>query len=212
MAVVVAFRNREAMLGPFLYRMHPFLQQQFLNYTIYLVEQTPEENFNQAKMYNVGFVRARAEGPWDCYVFHDVDCLPENDQNLYFCTDQPRHLGISRSKTGYRYNTKYLGCANALTGWQVERVNGWSNRYFGWGGEDNDMLRRIKASGMNVVRMNENVATYTMLNHPRAKKNPNRRMFRSAQRTYKQDGLNTLNYTLVQLERRPLYTWLFVRV
>ncbi|XP_027227403.2 beta-1,4-galactosyltransferase 4 isoform X2 [Penaeus vannamei] len=214
LAVIVAFRDRAAMLGPFLYRMHPFLQQQSMNYSIYLVEQTPEGGFNQAKMYNVGFVRARAEGPWDCFVFHDVDCLPENDNNLYFCADQPRHLGVARSKTGYQlvHNNKYMGCANALTGWQVDRVNGWSNRYFGWGGEDNDMSRRIRASGMGVVRMDPAVATYMMLKHPPARRNPDRReILREAVRTYKEDGLNTLNYTLVQMERRPLYTWLFVR-
>ncbi|XP_042859006.1 beta-1,4-galactosyltransferase 4-like [Penaeus japonicus] len=213
LAIIVAFRNREPMLGPFLYRMHPFLQRQLLNYTVYLVEQTPEGSFNQAKLYNVGFVRARSEGPWDCYVFHDVDCLPENDRNLYFCTEQPRHLGVSRSKGGYRFSRKYLGCANALTRWQVERVNGWSNRYFGWGAEDDDMHRRILAAGMSVIRMDPEVATYTTLRHPQATRNPDKRaILRQAQKNYKFDGLNTLNYSLVLTARRPLYTLLLVRV
>ena len=36
----------------------------------------------------------------------------------------------------------YFGGIIALTSTQVEETNGFSNRYFGWGGEDDDFLNR----------------------------------------------------------------------
>ena len=38
-ALVIPFRDRDAHLRIFLQHMHPFLQRQFINYTIYVVEQ-----------------------------------------------------------------------------------------------------------------------------------------------------------------------------
>ncbi|XP_037801065.1 beta-1,4-N-acetylgalactosaminyltransferase bre-4-like [Penaeus monodon] len=102
-AIVVPFRDREAMMGPFLSHMHPFLQRQLLNYTIYIVEQTANKIFNKAKLLNIGYKHAQAEGPWDCYAFHDVDCIPEDDRNLYYCSSQPRHLAVGPDKFNYKW-------------------------------------------------------------------------------------------------------------
>jgi hypothetical protein len=32
---------------------------------------------------NVGFVEANKLYNWQCFVFHDVDLLPEDDRNVY---------------------------------------------------------------------------------------------------------------------------------
>ena len=40
---------------------------------------------------------------FDCYIFHDVDMLPENDLNLYFCdSNNPKHIGSYVDKYNYR--------------------------------------------------------------------------------------------------------------
>ncbi|XP_037804117.1 beta-1,4-galactosyltransferase 4-like isoform X3 [Penaeus monodon] len=103
LAVIVPYRNREVMVGPFLNHMHPFLQRQLLNYTIFIVEQSPgNKEFNRAKLLNIGYVLAQRSGPYDCYAFHDIDCVPEDDRNLYNCADQPRHLGVGMEKFKYK--------------------------------------------------------------------------------------------------------------
>lgn len=213
-AIVVPFRDREAMMGPFLSHMHPFLQRQLLNYTIYIVEQTANKIFNKAKLLNIGYKHAQAEGPWDCYAFHDVDCIPEDDRNLYYCSSQPRHLAVGPDKFNYKlFYPTCFGGASLMSGWQVERVNGWSNLYYGWGGEDDDMWERIHAEGMEVKRYPDHIATYTMLNHTKAPLNLRRYdLMAQTTATYKNDGLNSLNYTLVSTTRRPLYTKVLVDI
>ncbi|XP_042856341.1 beta-1,4-N-acetylgalactosaminyltransferase bre-4-like isoform X2 [Penaeus japonicus] len=213
-AVVVPYRDREHMIGPFLNHLHPFLQRQMLNYSIYFVEQSAGKTFNKAMLLNIGYKQAQAEGPWDCYVFHDIDCVPEDDRNLYYCSSQPRHLAVSPDKFGYKlFYPTCFGGASLMSGWQIERVNGWSNRYFGWGGEDDDMWDRIHAEGMEVKRYPEYIATYTMLKHAEAEPNPERyELLAQTLSSYKNDGLNTLNYTLASTTRRQLYTKFLVEI
>jgi len=53
---------------------------------------------------NVGYVEALKEKIFDCFIFHDVDLLPEDDRNLYTCPEQPRHMSVAVDKFKYRYN------------------------------------------------------------------------------------------------------------
>ena len=57
---------------------------------------------------------------------------------------------------------------------QFQTVNGFSNKYWGWGGEDDDMSNRIKYHGFYISRFPANVARYTMINHKKDKPNPHR--------------------------------------
>ena len=92
-SVIVPYRNRESQLHTFLPHMHRFLKHQGLNFTILVVEQMDENKFNRAKLFNVGFHQANKLFPeCDCFIFHDVDLLPVNPENLYICLDKPRHM------------------------------------------------------------------------------------------------------------------------
>ena len=96
MAIVIPYRSRETHLKTFLNHMHPFLTQQNLDYGIYVVEQANELHFNRAMLFNVGFVEAMKEYKWDCFIFHDVDLVPEDDRNLYTCPTTPRHMSVGK--------------------------------------------------------------------------------------------------------------------
>ena len=71
-----------------------------LDLQLYVFQHSPSV-FNKAAMMNLGFVEARMLGDFDCFFFHDVDMLPENDRNYYICTDQPRHVGAYVDKFQY---------------------------------------------------------------------------------------------------------------
>ena len=65
-------------------------------------------------------------------VFHDVDLLPEDDRNLYTCADQPRHMSVAVDKLHYRLPYPELfGGVSALSKDIMERVNGFSNQFWG---------------------------------------------------------------------------------
>jgi beta-1,4-galactosyltransferase 1 len=58
--------------------------------------------FNKAALMNVGFLEARKMAVFDCYVFHDVDMLAEDDRNMYTCQrDAPRHIGAYVNNFNY---------------------------------------------------------------------------------------------------------------
>ena len=86
-AIIVPYRDRDVHLRYFLNHFHPFLQRQQLNYGIYVVEQLGQDLFNRGLLFNVGFeyIQKTSNYSWNCYIFHDVDHLPENDYNLYTC-------------------------------------------------------------------------------------------------------------------------------
>lgn len=196
--------------------MHGLLQRQQLNYTIFFVQQNGENLFNRAKLLNVGYTEARKKGPWDCFVFHDVDMLPENDRNLYHCTIMPKHMVVCASNKDYEaaYKTSVSG-ANSMTDLQIQAVNGWSNSYWGWGGEDDDMWRRITAVGLATWRYPLTIGRYKMIQHKQQEKMElakRTKLLAKSHDNYKEDGLNTLKYTLLDTKLHSLYTTFVVDI
>ena len=64
----------------FLHHMHPIFQRQLLDYTIFVIEQSPKEDFNRGALMNVGYTEALKLDDFDCFAFHDVDLVPEDDR------------------------------------------------------------------------------------------------------------------------------------
>ncbi|CAI9591648.1 unnamed protein product, partial [Staurois parvus] len=210
-AIIIPYRNREEHLKYLLYNLHPFLQRQHLNYGIYIIHQAGSFTFNRAKLMNVGFKEAMKDEDWDCLFFHDVDLIPEDDRNLYTCDKFPKHASVAMDKFNYSLPYKdYFGGVSALTPEQYEQLNGLSNNYWGWGGEDDDFSARIHFRGMNISRPSALVGRYKMIQHSRDKGNminPQRYyLLRKAWGTWRQDGLNSLKYKLLSKELLPLYT------
>lgn len=44
--------------------------------------QIPAAKFNRAKLMNIGYREASLLYDYQCFIFHDVDLLPEDDRNL----------------------------------------------------------------------------------------------------------------------------------
>ncbi|CAN7942156.1 unnamed protein product, partial [Ixodes pacificus] len=174
-AILVPYRDRQKHLSLFLQHMHPFLQKQSVQYTIFVVEQTAEGAFNRAKLLNIGFVEATKRDSYCCIFFHDVDYLPEDLRNLYRCEQHPRHAGSAVS--AFRYVLPYPEFFGGVVSMRAEhfvRIRGFSNHFFGWGGEDDDLFRRVKHAGLSVVRWPSSISRYTMLEHKKEVPNPHR--------------------------------------
>ncbi|XP_063058768.1 beta-1,4-galactosyltransferase 4 [Engraulis encrasicolus] len=211
-AVLIPHRNREKHLLHLLHHLHPFLQRQQLHYAIYIIHQAGKAKFNRAKLLNVGYLEALKDRQWDCFIFHDVDLVPENDKNLYTCDPQhPRHLVVARNSTGYRLRYQgYFGGVTAMTREQFSRINGFSNAYWGWGGEDDDLRIRVEIQKMKIVRPPADVARYTMVFHKRDQGNEVNKdrmnLLNRVGQKWRNDGLNSCSYTTLSTQREPLYT------
>ncbi|XP_014276529.1 beta-1,4-N-acetylgalactosaminyltransferase bre-4 isoform X2 [Halyomorpha halys] len=213
-ALVVPYRDRKQILMTFLAHMHPFLQRQLLDYGLFVIEQAGTDDFNRAMLMNIGFVEALGMREFDCFIFHDVDLLPEDDRNLYTCPNQPRHMSVAVNVHNYRLPyPDIFGGVSAMTRAHFEAVNGFSNVFWGWGGEDDDMAARIKAAGLEITRYPKSIARYTMLPHIKQKANPRRfqQLYSGAKRR-KTDGLNSLQYRRLELRLTKLFTWVLVEL
>ncbi|XP_053986973.1 beta-1,4-N-acetylgalactosaminyltransferase bre-4-like [Hylaeus volcanicus] len=213
-AIIIPFRDRPQHLQALLYNLHPMLLRQQIDYQIFVIEQKGSESFNRAMLMNVGYVEALRERLFDCFIFHDVDLLPEDDRNLYTCPEQPRHMSVAVDKFKYRLPYADLfGGVSAMSREQFHMVNGFSNVFWGWGGEDDDMANRIKAHGLHISRYPANVARYKMLTHKKEKANPKRYEYlKTGKKRFSTDGLSDLQYELVNKQKPKLYTWLLVKL
>ncbi|KAK0078864.1 hypothetical protein PV325_002020, partial [Microctonus aethiopoides] len=213
-AIIIPFRDRMRHLETLLFNLHPILLRQQIDYEIFVIEQEGNGQFNRAMLMNVGYVEALKEKNFDCFIFHDVDLLPEDDRNLYTCPEQPRHMSVAVDKFNYRLPYADLfGGVSAMSRDHFRLVNGFSNVYWGWGGEDDDMANRIQAKGLHISRYPANIARYQMLTHRKEKANPKRYEYlKTGKKRFGTDGLKNLRYELIDKKKPKLYTWLLVKL
>ena len=150
LGIIVPYRNREAHLKMFRESVDAALKKQGIPYELIVVEQLDEKPFNRGKLLNIGFERAKKLG---CkYVaFHDVDMIPLKVDYSY--SETPIHLA-----TGFEDNPnikrivfdEYFGGITMFPVPIFEDINGYSNEYWGWGFEDDDLLYRCKEAGVTL--------------------------------------------------------------
>ncbi|XP_052281198.1 beta-1,4-N-acetylgalactosaminyltransferase bre-4-like [Dreissena polymorpha] len=215
-AVIIPYRDREQNLKVQLHHLHSVLQRQNLQYGIYVVEMAYPTPFNRGLLANVGFLVASDVIPYTCYVIHDVDLLVMDDRNLYRCGRVPRHLLAHSTKYGKLPYVAYFGGVVALKERHLRAVNGFSNLYFGWGGEDDDLLTRIFQVNLHISRPKPLIGGFYALQHQKDSGNPvNQKrdiLLKSAKERMFKDGISSVQYTLLALEKRPLFTWVYIAV
>lgn len=210
-AIIVPYRDRWFHFRVLLNRLHPMLRLQKIDYRIFLVEQAAGTPFNRGMLMNVGVNEALKFGHFDCFIFHDVDLIPEHDRNIYLCDYDTRHLASAIDEMRYHvlfYN--YAGGVVALTRENVFKINGYPNLYWGWGNEDDDFSARTMAAGLKLSRPPEYIGRYKMIRHKKeTRSNDGYELFLHWRHRHHQDGLNSLtptSYRLIVVKNQPLYT------
>ena len=208
LAIVVPYRDREEHLKKFLPAMEEcdFLDE--IDYEILIVEQEEGKPFNRGKLLNIGAIQCHTAS---YYCFHDVDMLPMISDYSYVST--PTHLAAEAEQFGFKLPYQgYFGGVTLFDKHSFIKVNGYSNDYWGWGAEDDDVMFRCL---VNDVRPSRKNGKYRSLDHNRVilqdlyqenlkkyfefKNSPNREKII---RDIKSDGLTTLEYKV--LEERDL--------
>jgi predicted glycosyltransferase involved in capsule biosynthesis len=203
LSIVVPYRNREEHLKQFAPYMEEYLIKGGIPFHIYVIHQADEKPFNRAKLLNVGF--KESEG-FDYFAFHDVDMLPIDSDYSYI--DCPTHLASRAEQFGFRL--PYDGYFGGVTLFDKEsfvKINGYSNEYWGWGAEDDDILLRCSIMGVNASRKD---CGYRSLSHdrsiPQDLYNKNLEKFRDLRLSPTKekiflDGLESLSYEKIKEEK-----------
>jgi hypothetical protein len=119
-----------------------------IDYEIFIVEQADDKPFNRGKLLNAGYKYALDKG-CDYFVFHDVDMLPEDVDYSY--SDKPLHLATHLQEHDYETTFfDYFGGVTMFTKEDFKTINGFSNEYWGWGFEDDDLLIRCLDSNLQL--------------------------------------------------------------
>jgi hypothetical protein len=148
LGVCVPYRNRKEHMDIFVPHVSKFLEKTGIEHTIYLAHQSDDKLFNRGLMKNIAAHHAFEDG-CDYIVWHDIDMIPEDESCDYsFPTDNPQHIAVRISQSDYQLKyEEYFGGAVIFSKEQVERTNGYSNDYWDWGMEDDDLFWRCVMEG-----------------------------------------------------------------
>ncbi|XP_033626151.1 uncharacterized protein LOC117289235 isoform X2 [Asterias rubens] len=215
-AIVIPFRDRSYHLPIVLKYLTPMLRRQLLEFAFYVVEQNNSLAFNRAMLMNVGFLESLNFSKWDCFIFHDVDHVPLSDLNYYGCSGMPRHFlsGADRWKYKLPYGD-FFGAVTGFTTGNILTINGFPNVYWGWGGEDDEIWKRVKEAGLPVSRPQGPSGFYNVIKHhhksaPVMKERL--KLLSSFKQRHKTDGLTNIRYDKPHVEFHPLYTNITVNI
>ena len=147
--IVIPYRNRQEHLNRFLPKMRDFFDNTMVKYLILVVEQSDNGLFNRAWLTNVGLnYIEKNDMKTKCIVQHDVDRYPKEFVDYTDC-ETPIQLNSENDQwnRGLPYNG-YTGGVVSMKPDDWRRINGASNSFFGYGGEDDDLFFRLKINNM----------------------------------------------------------------
>lgn len=187
-SIIIPYRNRVSHLAQFLKHYRPrFPDAEFL-----VIEQSIHKPFNRAKLLNIGALLSDA----DYFIFHDVDMLVQGPAD-YSYPEYPTHLATNASQFGWKMPfPEYLGGVVTFNRTDFEKINGYSNGFAGWGGEDNELYYRVLACGLKIESRPHR---YLSLPHPKANSTgfDAVKMEQAKQPRQPDDGLNNCQYSIV---------------
>ena len=147
LGVCVPYRNRESHLKEFIPKVGKYLEKQGIDYCMYFAHQVDDKLFNRGATKNVAAKHAFEDG-CDYIVWHDIDMIPEEGCDYSYPSETPIHIATNISQMEYKLKyQEYFGGAVLFNKEQVEKTNGYSNDYWDWGMEDDDLFWRCYLEG-----------------------------------------------------------------
>lgn len=216
-AIVTIYRDnetgsRQIQKNHFLEIM-PKLFKDKANITIIVVEQIKGDFFNIGKLKNIGFDLAKkSEIKFSHIIFTDIDIIPDTELIHYYLKkpDIPIALAIQGTRYHSRklhQNKPFMGACCSFTIQQFEKINGYSNSFWGWGAEDDNLALKIHQAGIKIgYPKNGSVLDLEELNDKIIsvkekvqiiQKNKKENLAYEKMAVIKDNGLNNLNYKII---------------
>jgi hypothetical protein len=147
LGIIVPYRDRLQQLEHFLNLTVEYLDNRNYNYEIFIVEQDGYKQFNRGQLLNVGYTFAK-DSNCDYVCFHDVDMLPHDVDYSY--SEVPLHLAtdflLEDGEKKREFFEEYFGGVTLFPIEDFKKINGYSNKYWGWGYEDTELLFRCEVN------------------------------------------------------------------
>ena len=203
--VIIPIRNREKDLYNITNVLEKIFEKQDIDARYIIIEQEKGKKFNKGKISNAAFLISRKDNFSDNYLFNDVDLWPNKASVINY-----------RKKTSNSFIHPY-GHKHCLGGFFMtdkscfEKINGYSNNYWGWGGEDVDLQNRANAHRVFIDRKNfmdrghkdirDDISSQTIksnknLSNQIYKKNK-LELYKKNPSSVHSDGLSTCKYNIV---------------
>lgn len=212
MYLIIPYRNRQEHLTKFVPYMKTYLDKLNIPHKFIVAQQTDDDCFRLGLLINVAvkYIMKNNDMTNSYFCKHDIDTIPIVTNNYY----RPEN-GVINKVYGY-YDC--LSSCFTFNGEDFVKMNGISNSFDGWGGEDTDSFARALKSGIKVETKfqyfrgdnkaynefktaNENLSTKIY------SKNFDRNLWLSMfdQYDYTKDGINQLDISSVTEEKSDSY-------
>lgn len=142
-------QQRKNQLAQFIKHMMPLLEHQYGKIVIVIAEQiSPLKYFNRGQLLNAGVKWAIENlGQSRYIILHDVDMLPDKVLFAeYVAAKDPTSLVPQDAEYRQKYGRVNLDAGGGIFGLPYHTFkdcNGYPNRFWTWGGEDNAFSRRL---------------------------------------------------------------------
>lgn len=232
LSLIIPYRNREENLKIFLPTIKQYLQNQNIDYELIVVEQADLKPFNKAKLLNIAVLNSRKDS--DYFVFHDVDVLPCNIDYRY-CNHSLKPFSVVTDASNKR-NTWLDNSFQKVV--LVPKkiffdINGWSNDYWQYGREDDDLFFRHIIKGHiplfdekgEFIEMHHEKSEFldntgaktddeaVLINNQKLKQHNHNTFWKVRRKLLSQDkdGLSTLkDYQVIDIKKESELSWIKV--
>jgi hypothetical protein len=206
--VVMIIRDRDKELKLCTDALQKIFKDQNIDAMYTIAEQEQGAAFNRAKLLNVGFINAESNNFSSNYLLTDIDLWPNDSSTVDY--RNIRH-NVIRHPYG---QDRGLGGFILMKSEVFKKLNGFSNKYWGWGGEDKDLQYRAKLLNIKIDRSNfiKRYSTQTLIHDDisfTAKKHPSK--YKKTENIYQNmvalydasidninlDGLSNVVYTII---------------
>lgn len=165
LGICIPYRNRKEHIERLIPHLTKHLNERGIEHTFYVGHQIDDKLFNRGAMKNIAAHVAFEDG-CDYIAWHDVDMLPHEEADYSYPENAPQHIATKLSKYGYNLGyDQYFGGVVLFSKEQAYQINGYSNDYWDWGQEDDDLFWRCYFEGLATFRLiktetNKTVATF----------------------------------------------------
>lgn len=157
LGICIPYRNRKEHIERLIPHLSEYLTSKNIDHKFYVGHQVDDKLFNRGAMKNIAAHYAFEDG-CDYVAWHDVDMLVYDNDGVFadysYPEKTPLHIATKLSK--YQYGLgydQYFGGVVLFTKEQAYQTNGYSNEYWDWGQEDDDLFWRCYFEGLTTGKV-----------------------------------------------------------